>query len=352
MSDHELQSWLDHRIKLSDPMYDLIENLDDTFGWGARFEHMWKSRPDRPCGLLLSGPNGCGKHTAAAHMFRILNETHTVLLLDGPELCANGYVSAVKRLEFVCTHPNRDEQGNAYPWCLILEGMESCSFRQEFLTLLGQTLTAAWLQNMDAPSVFAILIDSREEEIPSVLRSRLRLCRMSLPNSRLRNAWLRKNSSDIVQIAVNFELLVSATENFTYAQLADAAQNLRDLLSGLPADQSFLPDEELREFLQSQKPAVTDDNALTSLAQSAQQFLAQMPELLKHMGTAVTVAAPLPAQETVSRTEQRVDAVSVPGQPSRESLENMDTKTLASDLLGAEFVTAHLSRHQASLQNT
>lgn len=342
MSDHELQAWLDHRIKLSDPMYDLIEDLDDTFSWGARFDHMWSSQSDRPCGLLLTGPNGCGKHTAASHMFRILNETHSVLLLDGRELCASGYASAVKRLEFVCTHPNCDDHGNPYPWCLILEGMESCSCRQEILTILGQLLTASWLKNRNQPSLFVILIDSSEADLPSILRSRLRLCRMALPTARCRSAWLKKNGSEMLQFAVNLDLLVRSTERFTYAQLADAAWNLRDLLSCLPADTSFLPDEELKAFLLSQRPAMEDGDPMQSLALSAQQFLEQLPELMKHMGTAVTVAGSDHSQTSAKPVNENIEAVGVPGQPSRESLENMPTKNLASDLLGKEFVSEYL----------
>ena len=58
---------------------------DDTFGWGSLYRKMWFSDySHRPSGtgVLLTGPEGCGKHTAAAHLIRELrNRDYWVGLL-------------------------------------------------------------------------------------------------------------------------------------------------------------------------------------------------------------------------------------------------------------------------------
>ena len=55
--------------------YILSKELDDTFGWGKLLcsylnvsEEMMRTKR----GLLLTGPRGCGKHTAAYHVVKYL----------------------------------------------------------------------------------------------------------------------------------------------------------------------------------------------------------------------------------------------------------------------------------------
>ena len=88
---HEiLQEWLDKTLQDSANLeYDIfLEELDDTFGWGEILELMWYKLP-QPCagGILLTGPDGCGKHTAAAHMVRLaVKGGHLgVVFLDGAD---------------------------------------------------------------------------------------------------------------------------------------------------------------------------------------------------------------------------------------------------------------------------
>lgn len=340
MTDQELQSWLEQLDHTMKPFYDFIDSidsndipLDDTFGWGARLRHMWSVTKDRPCGLLLTGPNGCGKHTAATHMFHILYENYYAILLHGADLCAGGYEAAKARLLRVIRKYGEEEN----PLCLILEGMEGCDCRQELFSCLGQVLTTAWMKDPALPPLFVILIDSNEADIPSILRSRLRLCRMSLPSASRRRALLSR-SVPMLETAVNFDLLVEATGGATYAQLGDLAQNLWSVINCLPADQASFTDEELREFLEDQLPAPKADNALQSLAQSARQLIDQLPELLKQVGTYVPSREPEQTVQHRTGSSLSFDPESGGGLPSRQDIENQPVETLATDLLGAEFM--------------
>lgn len=373
MTDHELQSWLNNLNNSILPLCQLIDlaneaekngdkipPLDDTFGWGARFSRMWKQRTlDKPRGLLLTGPNGCGKHTAAAHMARTLYDTHFPLLVNGSELCADGYALATQRLRYVLDHPNVID-GNAYPWCLILEDLEDFDCRRDLLSWLGQIINATWYDNEGEPALFVILIDSCEEDIPSVLRRNLRLCRMSAPAASHRRAYFESARFPMIQNAVNMELLVASTEDLTYAQLTDLAQNLECALYCLPNDQSAFSDNELMEFLQEQVPNPALDDPLQSLAQSARQFIEHLPELMTHMGTAYVpgiVTQTSTQTQTGSQTTDFEDIVDDTlseeekllkmREKKQKELMDKPVKEVSDDLFGKERVAKMEAKYRA-----
>lgn len=290
MTDHELRSWLENAEQGTAIFYHYATQmeLDDSFGWGERLSKMWNIGVlgPPPQGLLLTGPDGCGKHTAAAHMYQILTENHpaTALVIDGQSLCADGYAAATHRLRYVLDHP---QEGN--PWFLILEGLEDCDFRRELFTWLSQALVFEWfLEEKHPKPLFFILIDSIVEDIPSPLRRYLRLCRMALPSADRRRAYF---TGLFPAPTFNFDLLVQETDGLTYAQLVDVAQNLKCALYCLPDGQML--DGELQDFLNDQYPVPAAQEPLRSLAESARMFVESLPELMTHMGTAV-MSAPIP----------------------------------------------------------
>lgn len=349
LSDHELRSWLDQVLAAANPLCDFIEGnlpLDDTFGWGARLDAMWTKRSlesSRPCGLLLTGPNGCGKHTAVTHMFRTLYDSHCALLLDGRELCADGYAAATRRLRYALDNPQND-----LSWLLVLENMEDCSCRQELLTWLGQAVDAAWASSAGSPSLFVILIDSREDEIPSILRRHLRLCRMSLPTSRRRRAFFENGQFAMIPSLVTMDLLVNSTVGLTYAQLVDLARNLECTLYY----QKFT-DEDLLEFLEEQMPDLLPEDPLQSLAQSAQLFIESLPELMTHMGTAVVPATVIQTQsksedDKSDNPDNPLEELQMPDERDfKKEITEMSTQELSSDLFGKERLKQMRIKHNA-----
>ena len=347
MADREFQSWLEQTENAMNPFYDFIEStrndydktvtLDDTFGWGARFRQMWSIKSDRPCGLLLTGPSGCGKHTAAAHMVHILFDDLYAIQLNGSDLCSSGYETAKARMLGLIGKYGKEEK----PLCLILEGMEHCDCRQELLACLGQVLTASWLGNKRDPRLFVILIDSCEEDIPSVLRSRLRLCRMSLPNAQRRRAFLLSNAP-LLQMTVNLDLLTDSTQGITYAQLLDLIRNLECVIYCLPEDQRSLRDEDLLEFLEEQRPAMKQENALLILAQSAQQLIEELPQLLNNAAAAAQYTPVVSQTQAAVSQPVLPDLTETAEEPSREDIASQPTKVTAAELYGEEFVQRFL----------
>lgn len=347
MTDQELKSWLEEAIHGTAPFGILSgdEGLDDTFGWGARFEKMWNGQiltPDSH-GLILTGPDGCGKHTAAAHMFHTLITTHNALLLDGRDLCAGGYIAATHRLRYALDHLS-----DGYPWCLILEGLEDCEFRRELFSWLGQALSFEWFTETGNSPPFLILIDALVEDIPSVLRRHLRLCRMALPGAGRRRSYFFRAFPH----SFNIDILVKSTDGLTYAQMVDLARNLE-----CARDPQYpMSNEELQEFLQEQYPvpAVPDD-PLKSLAQSARLFVEQLPELMTHMGTAVgtetivkeIVKAPKEEEGNGGQIKDPPPEQSEEAQMAayRKQVEEMSGSELATDLFG-EDVMADLEQYR------
>ena len=368
MTDHELQAWLNNLSTSTEPMCQLINltieaqnngdsilPLDDTFGWGARFSLMWKKKTlDKPSGLLLTGPGGCGRHTAAAHMARTLYDTHCPLLLSGKELCAEGYAPATRRLRYVLDHPNVID-GQSYPWCLILDGLEDCDCRRDLLSWLGQVMELTWYESGGEPSLFVILIDSCEKDVPSNLRRHLRLCRMSAPAASHRRAYFESPRFPMICNAVNLELLVSSTEGFTYAQLVDLAQNLECALYCLPSDQSAFSDSELREFLQGQTPDVSQEDPLRSLALSARLFIEHLPELMTHMGTGGNGGWQRDRDDHKEKDDAK-DPIDTP-QPNpgitkeqmQQELMEKPVREVTDDLFGKERIARMEAQHKARI---
>jgi hypothetical protein len=67
---------------------------DDSFNWGERLKNLWHTIP-MPSGLgvLIIGKDGCGKHTAAAHLLSFfLNSSHryTPIFLYGDDFLDEG----------------------------------------------------------------------------------------------------------------------------------------------------------------------------------------------------------------------------------------------------------------------
>lgn len=335
MSDHALHTWLEDAWINTSPLYYLINStLDDTFGWGERFKKMWNFDP--PNGLLLTGPDGCGKHTAAAHMYSLLNDSHYALLLDGRELCADGYAAATRRLRYALDHPR-----DGYPWCLILEGMEECSFRRELFSWLGLAMNVEWFGDTKNPQpLFLILIDSIAEDLPSILRRHLRLCRMSLPSADRRKAYFTNGSFRVLSgNTVNLDLLVDSTDELTYAQMVDLARNLESALFCLPDGLEKMSDEQLLDFLQEQCPPPSLEDPLQSLALSARQFIEHLPDLLSQLGQNV-VSVPAANPATVDRiSDPGSNSNSDPALSSSEfekKIYEMPVKTLSVDLFGKD----------------
>lgn len=333
---HEiLQEWLDKTLQDSaDLEYDIfLEELDDTFGWGEILELMWYKLP-QPCagGILLTGPDGCGKHTAAAHMVRLAVKRGRlgVVFLDGADFYAQSLSWLQERLNLILDQFYDQEQG----LCLVMENLEDLPWRKELLTFLGRTLrdySRGTGNVQDAfPALFLVLLDRQEETVPPILRNKLRLCRMSLPNLVRRKQFLAKYAANIRSF-VPMDQFAQATEGASYAQLRALVENVSDLVD---CRDEQLSEEEFLRFLVEQMPLQTE-RQLTVLTETVRELIARIPDLIRTVDQGVRTEQGVVVHPSVPAMQPPVvDADYV--QKRRQEVEKISVRELSVQLFGEE----------------
>ncbi|MCD7760204.1 MAG: hypothetical protein LUH16_00270 [Clostridiales bacterium] len=298
---------------------------------GARLRTLWDGGESlRPLGLLLTGPEGCGRHTAAAHMVRFLwDKEFGSIWLSGHDLLAEGGLSAAQdRLNGLLDDFYDQEKG----LCLVIERLEGWDDREELLAFLGQTLWDYWRMGEDYPPLFLILIDSGRS-IPGLLRGRLQQCRMTPPNREQRLRFLEnRGSASGLTHYVAADAFADNTEGFNYAQLMDLAGNLCMLV--YQTDRGVTP-EELAQLAAEQRGETPPAQRRAALGDALLKLVEALPELLKNGGGTGGGGNRGPEEDTEGSGGGVADSPS-PGRPTREDLERMPVKQLTCELFGKE----------------
>lgn len=297
MSGTNIETWLNNTLKrgriLSDYLYSQVP--DDSFGWGHILENMWSTTSGAGpsgTGLLLIGPPGSGKHTAIHHMVRRLAELEYIFaFLSADEL--EDLEDAEKKISALLDECENGKSG----LCLVLEGISELSFSQTLYRYLEEVLCEFYLMQdasqipgpKDHPSsklepmtgepnqpLFLILVEEQEPLIPSILRGRLQLCRMTYPDSMRRQLFLENHDLGNIQL----EQLVEETEGLNYAQLDDLVNALRALtkdnwISYSHEEQQLLIKEQGRN-----NNIESDDHSL--FMRAATQLFEKLPGLLQN----------------------------------------------------------------------
>lgn len=283
--------WLKQTLSGSEKMEALMLNSlpDDACGWENNLKAMWAIEPaKRPCGLLLTGPDGCGKHTIAAYMLNILaEEDFRTIYLSWPALAADSLQAAKARLDAILDHFYQEQ----WPMCLVLEQMEQCPCRQELLTFLGQTLLEYHFQQDVLPPLFLILIDQQEAQVPSILRRCLRLFRVVLPSRVRRMHYLEENTPSLKMI-LPLEQIAEAAEGMTFVQLRDLMLNLENLVDSYDG---FPPKDAWMSYLEEQHLPVAPENNMSTLIEAVRQLLREIPDILRELPVTVGNRAVQPA---------------------------------------------------------
>lgn len=346
MAQEAVNNWLEKTLDTALNMIRNInaEKLDDSFGWGAiLFQQLEQSQSISGRGLLLTGPDGCGKHTAAAYMIKFLSDRQfECVFLDGCELSEDGIETATMRLDALLEYSYDQGRG----MCIALEHMEQCRYRWELLSYLGSTLYDYWLNQDQVPPVFLILLDNQEQGVPTILRKRLRLCRMVLPSLSRRKIFIENCARDLRKY-ISLDSFADATAGATYAQMLDLIQNVRDLLDSRDAG---LSEEDFLSFVREQMPIPDFRDILTKAVYSASSFFEKMPQILHDTlaSTQTDVAAISNSIQFVSENLPPSSSVTS-GNTSqglaknKTEIENMSVNQLAVELFGQKFVTELLN---------
>lgn len=246
------------------------ETPDDTFGWGATFQQMW-TETVRPNGLLLTGPYGCGKHTAAAHMLHILlAEDYECAIINDDVVLAEDSVPEMKSWI--------DENiGQKHKLCVVVDQLTDGMKRGELLSYLGQRLNKNRVTPEAKDDLFLILIEHEEACVPALLRRNLLRCAMSLPSAEYRQVFLENYLYNTFQINLKYyanDELLHCTEGFTYAQLKDLAYQIGLMIR---MDDSDGIDEYIEQLAKDQAP----DCAKGSVTERLCDFIDVLPKIIQ-----------------------------------------------------------------------
>lgn len=338
MAGETVKVWLDGVLRSAAVMEAYIDRQepDDSFGWGALLDAMWfleDGKRPTGSGVLLTGPDGSGKHTAARHMIKGLlrrEYAHVFLTDEDFDAGAGGTEPAKERLQGLLDRFY--DQGQAL--CIVLEQAETFQNIQGVLRSLGEALCEYWLCG-DYPPLFVILIASGDPPVPAPLRERLRLCRMSLPDEAKRRAFLENRAGDLRHY-VPFHALISQTEGMSYAELLDVTENIRALVD---QTDSAIPEERAAAFIQGQKPRP----ARVQMPEKVEALIDALPQLLTDFASKINTvrreAGPVydPVPNPVPNP--------IPGSGSEwDEIQNMPVSVLARELFGEERVARLLQQ--------
>lgn len=276
---------------------------DYSFGWKSVIEQTIMNSP--PEGFIFTGSDGCGKHTAAEIACNILlgNGEYTLVYLS----CDDFLFTEAEQQADESDRQKKIEKGDLgsftddiihsfferifseldpdVPICLVIDDTEGYDKIEAVYRRLSKYLC------ISQPSLFVIIIEKNDECIPSLLRKRLRLIRMSAPTQRQRLSLIKNALNGISVIdSETIELLSKTTEDYTYSQLRDLTRNIRYYV--LTAE--TIPADYFTDTVYSQYPLTQRDNGLAEekirLYQKLQSFIDMVPELLQRMPAASVTA--------------------------------------------------------------
>lgn len=372
MDKESIHKWLQQAVQdgqLTSDYY-LSQLPDDSFGWGRILTNMWFAEGEtRPSGsgLLLTGPAGCGKHTALHHMIFLLSRrNYQFIFLDGNDL--NDADESIEKLNALLDQCHENQSG----LCLVLEEVAQQPYSPALYKYLGNTLCQYYLsrgeesrlpgpkdhplqqwENDSLPGLyhpfFLVLIEEEEPRLPALLRNRLQTCRMTLPTFKQRLAFIENHELGNIQTQEGF---LEQTDGLSYGQLEDLINSLRaftagadirseDSLNALVADQ--------KEFLAQQ---LLPKQSLSAGLQS-ESAMDQMIELFSRLlpvssGSSQTDTAPefLPSAHVLSSEQYAADPDGYL-ETAQKDYEAMPIRQLLEETFGKEN-TADLTNNELS----
>ncbi len=274
----DVMGWLDSTLAESQFQWEYWkqQRLPDPDGWGSMFHCLLQSRTSvSGRGLLLTGADSYSKQAAAVQMINLLvAEDYETVFLDGMELSDGGMSQARQKLDQLLDHFYDAGKGA----CLVLEGLEECVCRRELLRFLGQKLGEYRMYQDQLTPLFLILLDDRQQDIPGMLRSCLRLVRLQLPDREHRMVYLSQQAKSLRHY-LSLEVFAQTTEGVSYVQLQDLIDMMEEYVDSL--DGQVVSDDDLRAMLSQQLVIVQQDQSMQNLCQSVQQLVEMLPKLIR-----------------------------------------------------------------------
>lgn len=252
---------------------------DGTMGWDELIRLLLGTEEyegsKRENGLLITGPEGCGRHTLLAQVIAIaVEKEYTPIFLTGEDLADGTSVQAevLERMNAVLDRSVGEEDRI----CLVLEQLEQLSSLPALMKLLERRLCRA--SYGEAEDFFLVLIQESAFPIPSVLKGMLQVCRMQYPNRKRRELFFKNHLRTFeLKESLPMDQILDQTERFSYDELSNLVELLEageKLLGGK------IPERDLQEWIDGLRPEVSEKEAKQAFVSRLGQILEQLPEIL------------------------------------------------------------------------
>lgn len=341
MSSNTLYAWLE-QIRENAKVYSTFycnSRPDGTMGWNELVRELLDSEETRRGnGMLITGPEGCGRHTLLAKVIAVAMEKgYTPVFLTGEDLAegAPARAEVLERMNAVLDQAVGEEES----LCLVLEQMEDLPCLSSLLKLLERRLCRA--SNGEEDGFFLVLIQDQPFRIPAVLKGMLQVCRMQYPNRERRRSFFTNHiRTDALRQSLPMEKLLSQTEGFTYDELS----NLVELLeAGGKLLGNRIPENYMQEWMDGLRPEPSEQEIKEAFFLQVEQTLEQLPELLSHPAQ----WADAPQRLATIQPEEDPDKPAMLGLTVEQRKEKIESETgpeLLGDLFGKERVEQEIAR--------
>ena len=281
MSTAGIQEWIDDIENTANMYGDYFyqQNPDDTCGWKARISELLYG-DELPAGLLITGPEGCGRHTILTDAVKMLYDMDfSVDYLTGYDLEDETatFTLARQRLSALLEMYRKKQE----KFCIVLDEMEDYPFRDALLKFLEKTVCEYQNTDNSYPSLLFILFQNAPFHLPAVLKKMLYPCCVQYPNRTQRSRFLNGQLKSLCD-HLSMDVLLDKTEGSSYAELVNLVKNIKIVAKCWNGEVSQAKVEELVE---EQRLPVPTEMAKERLFRKLEQALDSLPDLLGKIGS-------------------------------------------------------------------
>lgn len=331
MGAQAIDVWLE-QVRSSSSVYSDFyrsRTTDDIISWDELLDELLNDETsERSHGLLITGPEGCGRHTILTETVgKVLEAGYETIFLTGSQLQedAGNQQEVCARVETLLDSFRSEEEG----LCLILDEMDEMPFRMPVLRILERCLCQAQVEKVRegeaAWAFFLVLLQDETAPLPPLLRSMLQVCRVQYPNRERRKSFLQEHLTDRYK-QLPEDLLLDQTEGFTYHQLS----NLAGILGAAAyIRRGTLSESMTEELINGQRLEEQRAERMERLEQTAKaafwekltHTLEELPELLSHLPQNTVVQPQGTTVEAAQSTENIPKEQAIDVEAERQKIE-------------------------------
>lgn len=333
MKGDELDLWLE-QVRENSRIYTAFyqnKESDSTMGWDELIRVLLENEETkRGNGLLITGPEGCGRHTLLAQVIAVAVEkgyTPIFLTREDLEEGTSAQAEVLERMNAVLDRSVGEED----ILCLVLEQLERLSSPSALLKLLERRLCRA--SNGEAEGFFLVLIQESALPIPSALKGMLQICRMQYPNRGRRKLFFKNHLRTYeLRESLPMEKILDQTERFTYGELS----NLVELLeAGGKLMGNKIPEEDLQEWIGGLRPDVSEKEAKDAFLFRLEQILERLPEILSRPVQQVS-APQINGEIGVGKNSSEPEMLNLAEEDRKAKIEKETGEELMNNIFGKE----------------